>query len=610
MLQIKNVKKEYTTGELVQRALGGVSLNFRKSEFVAVLGPSGSGKTTLLNIVGGLDTCDSGELIINGVSTQRYKDRDWDTYRNHTIGFIFQSYNLIPHQTLLSNVELALTISGVSKTERKRRASEALTKVGLADQLHKKPSQLSGGQMQRVAIARALVNDPAILLADEPTGALDSDTGSQGMVLLRDSAKDRLVIMVTHNSDLADEYATRIVRLRDGMVVSDSDPYEPTDEEIAAAIPSASIRKGRKAKTSMSFFTALGLSLNNLSTKKGRTLLTSFAGSIGIIGIALILALSTGIQNYVNAIQRDTLTAYPISITRSRSDLFSLMMKSRDIAMSEGEKRDDGNVYLNPKMYDLFNAAIGNDEEENNLKEFKAFLDAELADTESEVPLGELVSALQYQYDIKLNTFVRGEDGEYRNTDMTSLFSMDDTSTDNNPYSMMSGRMSGMDVWTQLLSGTNGETISPILLEQYELICGEWPDAADEIIMIVDDNDEIPDTGFYALGLISDDEVLDIFNSVMKGESIEEQERKISYEDILNTEFKLVVEGDCYNKLDADRFEYVGNDSEAMKLIVEHGYDLKITGVVRPNPDASANSISGIFGYTYKLVDQVIAENE
>ncbi len=610
MLQIKNVKKEYTTGELVQRALGGVSLNFRKSEFVAVLGPSGSGKTTLLNIVGGLDTCDSGELIINGVSTQRYKDRDWDTYRNHTIGFIFQSYNLIPHQTLLSNVELALTISGVSKTERKRRASEALTKVGLADQLHKKPSQLSGGQMQRVAIARALVNDPAILLADEPTGALDSDTGIQVMELLRDIAKDRLVIMVTHNSDLADEYATRIVRLRDGMVVSDSDPYEPTDEEIAAAIPSASIRKGRKAKTSMSFFTALGLSLNNLSTKKGRTLLTSFAGSIGIIGIALILALSTGIQNYVNAIQRDTLTAYPISITRSRSDLFSLMMKSRDIAMSEGEKRDDGNVYLNPKMYDLFNAAIGNDEEENNLKEFKAFLDAELADTESEVPLGELVSALQYQYDIKLNTFVRGEDGEYRNTDMTSLFSMDDTSTDNNPYSMMSGRMSGMDVWTQLLSGTNGETISPILLEQYELICGEWPDAADEIIMIVDDNDEIPDTGFYALGLISDDEVLDIFNSVMKGESIEEQERKISYEDILNTEFKLVVEGDCYNKLDADRFEYVGNDSEAMKLIVEHGYDLKITGVVRPNPDASANSISGIFGYTYKLVDQVIAENE
>lgn len=609
MLQISNVKKKYVTGALIQQALGGVSLNFRNSEFVAVLGHSGSGKTTLLNIIGGLDRCDSGELKINGVSTSRYKDRDWDTYRNHTIGFIFQSYNLIPHQSLLSNVELALTISGVSKAERKRRAKDALAKVGLGDQVHKRPNQLSGGQMQRVAIARALVNDPDILLADEPTGALDSETGVQVMDLLKEIAKDRLVIMVTHNSDLADEYATRIVRLKDGFVIDDSNPYEPTDVELAASMPKAKVKKGRKKRTSMSFFTALSLSLNNFSTKKGRTLWTSFAGSIGIIGIALILALSTGIRNYINSIQRETLTAYPLSITRSQSDLFGLMMKSRDTALTEEDERNNDAVYLNPRMYDLFNAAVGNDEE-NNLQAFKAFLDEKLADTDSERPMSELISAMQYQYDVKLNTFVRTEDGEYHSTNLSTLFNTDEDSSENNPFSMMSGRMTGMDVWTELLPGTNDEAISPMLFDQYELVCGEWPKAADEIIMIIDENNEIPDAGFYALGLMSDDEVLDILNSVMQGESVDTPMKSISYDDILNTEFKLVLESDCYNKIADNQFEYVGNDDEAMKLIIEHGVSLKITGIVRPNPDASASSINGVFGYTSKLVEYIMDETE
>ena len=611
MLHIKNVKKEYTTGTLVQRALGGVSLSFRKSELVAILGHSGSGKTTLLNIIGGLDKCDSGDLIINGVSTRKYKDRDWDTYRNHTIGFIFQSYNLIPHQSVLANVELALTLSGVSKQERRRRAKEALEKVGLGDHTHKRPNQLSGGQMQRVAIARALVNDPEILLADEPTGALDSDTGLQVMELLKEIAKDRLVIMVTHNAEIADAYASRIVRLKDGMVIDDSDPYEPDAEEIAAAEALAhnSKREGKKKKTSMSFFTALGLSINNLSTKKGRTVLTSFAGSIGIIGIALILALSTGIQNYVNAIQRDTLTAYPVSVTRSQSDIFSIMMTSRDIMLGENEREEDGKVHLNPKLYDMFNAAVGNNENENDLQAFKAFLDEKLSDTDKDKPLSELITALQYQYDIKLNTYVRDEAGEFRSTDFSKLFAgtmgNDESSS---LYSMMSNRMTGANVWTELLSGTNGELVSPMLQEQYDIVCGTWPTQANEIVMIIDEHNEIPDTGFYALGLLSENEVMDIFSSVMKGESIETKEQSISYEDILDISMKLVLESDCYNKIDDRHFEYVGDDADAMSIIIENGYDLHICGIVKPNPDASANAISGVFGYTSELVNYIIDE--
>lgn len=603
MLKLVNVKKEYVTGSFVQRALAGVNLEFRENEFVAILGQSGSGKTTLLNIIGGLDVCDSGELIIDGVSTLKYKAKDWDTYRNHTIGFIFQSYNLIPHQSVLSNVELALTLSGVSKSERRKRAREALSKVGLEEHCHKKPSQLSGGQMQRVAIARALVNDPQILLADEPTGALDSDTGLQVMELLKQIAKDRLVIMVTHNSELADEYANRIVRLKDGTIVDDSNPYK-TELEISDK------QKERKkaGKPSMSFFTAMGLSFNNLLTKKGRTLLTSFAGSIGIIGIALILALSTGIQNYVNAIQRDTLTAYPISITRSQSDIFSIMMTSREIMLDEKESIDDNKVHLNPRLYDMFNAAVGNNDEENDLEALKAYLDRRIFSSDED-SISELISSIQYQYDIKLNTFVKDETGEYHNTDFTRLFTDSSASEGTtNMYSAAMNRMGSTSVWTELISGANGEVISPMLKEQYDLIYGSWPTEADEIILVIDSNNQIPDTGFYTLGLMTEDEVIDILNSVMRGESIDAKQQSITYEDILNTTIKLVLESDCYEKIDDNTFRYVGDDSDTMNIIIENGLDLKISGIVRPNPDASANAISGIFGYTHKLVEYVIEQ--
>lgn len=603
MLKLVNVKKEYVTGSFVQRALAGINLEFRKNEFVAILGQSGSGKTTLLNIIGGLDACDSGDLIIDGISTSKYKAKDWDTYRNHTIGFIFQSYNLIPHQSVLSNVELALTLSGVSKSERRKRAREALSKVGLEEHCHKRPSQLSGGQMQRVAIARALVNDPKILLADEPTGALDSDTGLQVMELLKQIAEDRLVIMVTHNSELADEYATRIVKLKDGAIIDDSNPYK-SEFEISVK------KKERKkeSKPSMSFFTAMGLSFNNLLTKKGRTLLTSFAGSIGIIGIALILALSTGIQNYVNAIQRDTLTAYPISITRSQSDIFSIMMTSREIMLDEKESSDDGKVHLNPRLYDMFNAAVGNNDEENDLKSLKNYLEHRISVSDDD-SISDLISSIQYQYDIKLNTFVKDETGEYHNTDFTRLFADSSTSEGTTTmYSAAMNRMNSTSVWTELISGANGEVVSPMLKEQYDLVCGSWPTEANEIILVIDSNNQIPDTGFYTLGLMTEDEVLDILNSVMRGESIDAKQQSIAYEDILDTTIKLVLECDCYEKNDDKTFRYVGDDSDTMNIIIENGLDLKISGIVKPNTEASANAISGVFGYTHKLVEYVIEQ--
>lgn len=610
LLQVIHVSKQYVTGDLAQKALNDVSLDFRDSEFVAILGHSGSGKTTMLNIIGGLDTADSGELIINGISTEKYKDRDWDTYRNHTIGFIFQSYNLIPHQSVLANVELALTLSGVSKAERKRRAKQALAKVGLEDQIHKRPNQLSGGQMQRVAIARALVNDPEILLADEPTGALDSDTGTQVMELLKEIAHDRLVIMVTHNSELADEYATRIVRLKDGSIIDDTNPYSPSEKEASAAADKANAKKisRKKKNSSMSFFTALGLSLNNLSTKKGRTFLTSFAGSIGIIGIALILALSNGIQNYVNSIQRDTLTIYPLTIERSQSDMLSIMMKSRDIAMSEKENRDDGSVHLNPNMYDMFNAAFGNNDSENNLIPFKAYLDERLNDESSEKPMSEMVSAIQYQYDIKMNTYVLDDDGEYRSTEISKLF--EDSEAVGMSGSMASAMFSNFNVWTELLPGTNGEPVSEMLFEQYDLVAGSWPQNANEIVLIIDENDEMSDAGFYALGIIDEAEIMNIFSAVMNGESIETEQRSITYDDILATKLILITESDCYNRIDDRHFEYIGNDKDAMDIVLNGGYELKISGIVRPNPDANASSLSGIFGYTYKLVDYVIERTE
>lgn len=597
MLEIKNIKKVYNTGGVRQCALDGVSLRFRRSEFVAVLGQSGSGKTTLLNIIGGLDHCDEGELTINGVSTKKYKDRDWDSYRNHTIGFVFQSYNLIPHQSILANVELALTLSGIKRLERRSRAAKALEQVGLGQHMHKRPNQLSGGQMQRVAIARAIVNDPDILLADEPTGALDSETGIQVMELLRKIAQERLVIMVTHNAELADEYATRIIKLRDGRVIDDTNPFtedEPKQKKQIAC-----------EKVSMSFFTALSLSINNLATKKGRTALTSFAGSIGIIGIALILALSTGIRNYVNSIQRETLTAYPITIEKKKSDLMNLLLMTRQ-RTEDDEIHDDGKVHLNPRMYEIFNAVFGGGEDENNLTLFKEFIDKEIDDT-SEKGLNGHVQTVQYGYDIDINTYIADENGKYRNTDIyDSLFAGGTTSEQGITTTMMESGMTGMKLFTELLPGRNGESISEMIKEQYDIVYGAWPQSANEVVLVLDMNGEISDVAFYALGMMSEEEVSEIFNSVIKQEKIEPKERSASYESVAGVKFKLILNTDYYASAGENRYEYIGNDDAKMQMVIENGIELSISGIVRPNPDASAHSIGGTIGYTSALTELII----
>lgn len=616
MLQLSNITKRYKTGELVQTALDGVSLAFRKSEFVAVLGPSGSGKTTLLNIVGGLDRYDSGDLTINNVSTKEYSDRDWDAYRNHTIGFVFQSYNLIPHQSVLANVELALTISGVSRAERRKRAKEALAKVGLGDQLHKRPNQMSGGQMQRVAIARALVNDPDVLLADEPTGALDSETGVAVMELLREVAKTRLVIMVTHNGELADQYATRIVRLKDGRIISDTDAFDPKKEKIEKAgiepAREANCNKKQKKRVSMSFLTALSLSLNNLRTKKGRTFLTAFAGSIGIIGIAMILALSTGIHNYVSDIQRETLASYPIVLEREPNDMLKTLITSHAEEEKERETRSETKVYSSPRLYRMFNAAFTGSDEKNNISSFKSFFDAKLSDTSSD--LSKLVSAVQYSYEPKLNVYFKDSTGAYKNTDLSrSLFGGEngEDSTGMNMFNMVSSRMSSLNLFSEILGGRNGEALSPMVKEQYSLLAGSWPESAEEILLVLDERGEIIDNAFYALGYIEDDELKSLLNSVFKNEKIDETVRSADFSEVLGKEFKLILNFEKYRKTENTQapWEYIGDDDKAMELIIKNGIDLRIVGIIKPN-SSSAVAIGGAFGYTRLLTDKLIEKSE
>lgn len=605
MLELKNIVKTYITGELKQDALKGVSISFRENEFVSILGQSGSGKTTMLNIIGGLDRYSSGDLIINGVSTKKYKDSDWDYYRNNSIGFVFQSYNLIPHQSVLANVELALTLAGVSKKERRQRAIDVLKKEGLGDHIHKKPNQMSGGQMQRVAIARALINNPDILLADEPTGALDSETSVQIMELLKEIAKDKLVIMVTHNPELAERYSTRIVRLRDGKILSDSDPYDANEE---------SAEPQKRKKISMSFLTALSLSFNNLRTKKGRTLLTAFAGSIGIIGIALILSISTGIQEYIANIQRDTLSSYPISITQQESAIIRVM-NGRNEVMAEGEEPHERDaIYANERMYDLFNAAFTGEDVENNLTAFKAWLDSEMDPETSTTNLYESVSTLQYQYGVDINTYIKNEDGDYRSTDLSAALSAGMGNANGLTASAMVSRLGAMNQWSEMLPGTEGELISDLVYEQYDLIAGSWPTGATEVVLILDNNNEITDIAFYALGLMTDEEVNDILTAVVNGEEIEtSNEKKVSYNDILGTTFKMVLNCDYYTKNGSDVWTDVRDDEASFELAIENGYDLKIVGILRPNPEAASTSISGTFGYTAALTDYVIdksAESE
>lgn len=580
MLQIKNICKEYKTGSLVQKALDHVSLNLRDNEFVAILGPSGSGKTTLLNIIGGLDRYDSGDLIINEISTKDYKDRDWDSYRNHTIGFVFQSYNLIPHQTILANVELALTISGISKGERRGRAVHALEEVGLGEQLHKKPNQLSGGQMQRVAIARALVNNPDILLADEPTGALDSDTSVQVMDLLKDVAKDRLVVMVTHNPELAEQYATRIVNLRDGKIRSDSDPFEV--EEGAGPLP----EHKNMGRTSMSFLTALSLSFNNLKTKKGRTILTAFAGSIGIIGIALILSLSNGVNKYIQNIEEETLSEYPLQIQSSGLDMTAMFAEPE----LRTEKDKKGDIQVGNMLTGMFSTVGSND-----LEALKAFLDTGESGVEA------YTNAVEYTYNVSPQIY--SADAEHiRQVHPDQSFKAMGLGSSESTNSMMSMMMS-TDVFRKMPENKE------LYEDQYDIQAGHWPQNRNECVLVLTAGGNIGDFMLYTLGLRDPEELDDMVSQFTKEEEVHIPEISSSYdyEDILGIKFKLVSATDYYAyDPEYDLWKDKRDDKEYMKNLVQNGEDLEIVGIVRPKEDASAAMLSFGIYYTPELVDHVI----
>ena len=600
MLRLNQIVKDYTAGDSTVHALRGITLDFRKQEFVAVLGPSGCGKTTLLNIIGGLDQYTSGDLLIKGRSTRQFRDRDWDSYRNHSIGFVFQSYNLIPHQTVLQNVELALTLSGVSRSERRARARRALERVGLGDQLRKKPNQMSGGQMQRVAIARALVNDPEILLADEPTGALDSETSVQIMELLKEISHEKLIIMVTHNPELAERYATRTIRLLDGEVVSDSAPYEAREAEP--------VQTEKTKKTSMSFFTALGLSLNNLMTKKARTILTAFAGSIGIIGIALILSLSNGIQNYIDDVQEDTLSSYPITIEAETTDMTSMvtaLMGAHDEAKEE--THEDGRVYASTVMYELMNSFNQTETQTNDLAAFRAYLD----DPDSEIH--QYLSAIQYSYDLTLPIYTKDADGNIVKADVMELMQNMMSSLYGGDYSAYFSRFgsyySGMDVWEELLPGENGESVSPLVRSQYDVLYGHWPESYDEVVLVVSQNDEISDLVMYAMGLKTEAEMNQAMEDAMNEVEVSTDAMSWSYEELCGRTFKLILPYENYRKDANGGYTDLSLTDAGMDYLFgsdEVGTTLKVAGIVRPNPDAAASMLSGSIGYTSALSEYVM----
>ncbi|MBE6638459.1 MAG: ABC transporter ATP-binding protein/permease [Ruminococcaceae bacterium] len=599
MLKLKQIKKDYPTPEEPVHALKGIDITFRANEFVSILGPSGCGKTTLLNIIGGLDRYTSGELAINGKSTTEFSDRDWDSYRNHSVGFVFQSYNLIPHQTVLSNVELALTLSGVKKKERRRRAAEVLEKVGLGDQLDKKPSQMSGGQMQRVAIARALVNDPDILLADEPTGALDTTTSVQVMDLLKEIAKDRLVIMVTHNPELAEQYSTRIVKLLDGELLSDSNPV--TEAEEKEILPKNQTRKG---KVSMSGMTALSLSLQNLLTKKGRTILTSFAGSIGIIGIALILALSNGIQGFINSIQQETLTSYPISILAEETDM-SAMMENLMGSNQEASKHDLDAVYSNSVMYELINTMFAPEMKTNNLSDFRDYL---LSDKNE---LANYTSAIHYSYRIPVYVYSAESGGNYSRVDIETLISKAVGSSFTDTMSSFSGASDmqmSMTIFSEILPGKDPkkEPVHSMVKDQYELVYGEYPKAMDEVVLVMNSRNEVSDLALYALGLKTSDELADIIFNAFNGiptEGVEQQ--RFTYEEICKRTMKIILPTDVYNKEGDLYVDYSGNDIY-MNAKASTGMTLKVVGIIKPGEDTMSASITGSFGYTSMLTEYLI----
>ena len=602
MLEIQHISKQYITGDLVQTALDGVSLGFRDNEFVAILGPSGSGKTTLLNIIGGLDRYDSGDLIINGISTKQYTDKDWDSYRNHTIGFVFQSYNLIPHQSVLANVELALTISGIPKAERRRRAKAALEQVGLGAQIHKRPNQMSGGQMQRVAIARALVNDPAILLADEPTGALDSETSVQVMDMLAEVAKDRLVIMVTHNPELAEQYATRIVRVKDGKVLEDSAPVS-RDEMKGEG------RHENMGRSSMSPLTALGLSFNNLRTKKGRTLLTSFAGSIGIIGIALILALSTGVNDYITDLQKDTMTAYPITIDAHSIDMTSLIemgQSQQQKGDSEDVDHDRDAVYANSA--DLRTAsAVTTSIRENNLTKFKRYLEDPKSDIQEHI--GE--NGVVYSYDTQFCVYTYDDDGTLVNTDGTTLHGQEQRSF---MTMMMQGAAmfssSKSNNFEQLMPGTEGLLVSRAVTDSYDLVYGTMPRRYDELLLVLDENNELPQTILYQLGFLRTAEYKEYAALLDENAEIDPAPVKLDYKDLCSRSFYIVPACDPYSKNDDGTFSRAENNSPAVEEMLDDALELHIVGIIRPNEDLDRPFIVSPIGYTTALTEYLIDYTE
>ena len=603
MLKLDNIVKVYETGGENVTALRGVSVSFRENEFVAILGQSGCGKTTLLNIVGGLDQYTSGDLIINGRSTREFRDGDWDAYRNHSIGFVFQSYNLIPHQSVLANVELALTLSGVGKAQRRRRAAEALEKVGLADQIHKRPNQLSGGQMQRVAIARALVNDPDILLADEPTGALDSETSVQVMDLLAEIAREKLVIMVTHNPELAERYATRTIRLLDGQVVDDSAPFDGREEKPRR------VEVGMK-KPSMSFPTAFTLSLNNLMTKKGRTLLTSFAGSIGIIGIALILSLSAGINSYIDQVQEETLSSYPITIQAESTDMSDLLTSLMGAHRGEqGEGHDMERVYSSTVMYDMLNSMVEAEVQTNNLRDFKKYLD------QGGGGISDLAT-IQYSYDFAFDIYTRDEDGKIVKSDVMTMLEQAMTAMYGGDYSSYFANMGAMyermDVWEELLPGNDGAAVGEQVKSQYDLLYGKWPERYDEVILFVDRNNEISDLMLYALGLLSSDHMTESLNSAMEGQTLEAQQRSWSYEELCGMDFKLLLPAEKY-QYEAGTYVDMSATETGLDFLYNSedvGARLKVVGVARPSEDSTAGMVTGAIGYTGALTAYAIETTE
>ena len=629
MLELRNIKKDYPMGATVVHALKGVSIQFRRSEFVSILGPSGCGKTTLLNIIGGLDQYTDGDLIINGRSTKSFQDRDWDAYRNHSVGFVFQSYNLIPHQTVLRNVELALTLSGVSRSQRRDRAVEALEKVGLGNQLYKRPSEMSGGQMQRVAIARAIVNNPDIILADEPTGALDTETSVQVMELLKEISKDRLIVMVTHNPPLAEQYSSRIIRVLDGQLTSDSNPLTPAELEAERAADAAEVEasRGKKIrKPSMSFATSFGLSLKNLFTKKGRTTLTAFAGSIGIIGIALILSVSQGMTDYINVMQENALSSYPLSIQATNINLTSLIQTFMNLRTEEIDHGLDA-VYERPAVRELVTAINNLDVAQNDLKSFKRYLEDQLADPES--PLSGALSGIQYSYAISPQVYTKNTEGQIIQSDTTQMMQkllvsimgadamsspwmagMTGDSSSMSSMTGMSSMMGGgmMTLWQELLPGDNGAPVNDLLTRQYDLVYGAWPSSYDQVVLVVDENNELDDMTLYALGLIPEDEMM----ALADGEATaSDRKDQWSYEEICGSDFRVILPSSCYSYDEATGLYTDLRESEAgLKYLYDNALKLHVSGIIRRKPDVETTMISGKICYTSGLIDYIVEQAE